>query len=102
METNADGTQTAHSLSSLGITSIALNADATNIALPDGSSINGETTYTTSSGSGTAATVTLASDPIGHPVTTITTTNADGSVTITNTAENSDGSVAWQRILNRL
>jgi hypothetical protein len=64
METNADGTQTAHSLGSLGITSIGLNADATNIALPDGSMIDGETTYTTSSGSGTAATVTLASDPV--------------------------------------
>jgi hypothetical protein len=100
METNADGTQTAHSLGSLGITSIGLNGDATNIALPDGSMIDGETTYTTSSGSGTAATVTLASDPVGHPVTTSTTTNGDGSVTITNTAENSDGSVAYQRILN--
>jgi autotransporter passenger strand-loop-strand repeat protein/YD repeat-containing protein len=102
METNPDGTQTAHSLASLGITSINLNADATNIALPDGSSIDGETTYTTPSGSGTAATVTLASDPIGHPVTTTSTTNPDGSVTIANTAENSDGSVAYQRILNTL
>ncbi|HEY7299466.1 MAG TPA: hypothetical protein VH684_16290 [Xanthobacteraceae bacterium] len=102
METNPDGTQTAVSLASLGITSINLNADATNLTLPDGSSIDGETTYTTSSGSGTAATVTFASDPVGHPITTTTTTNADGSVTIANTAENSDGSVAYQRILNTL
>jgi hypothetical protein len=42
----------------LGITSLNLNANATNIALPDGSSIDGETTYTTSSGAtGTAATI---------------------------------------------
>src|SRR5215831_8276426 len=62
MVTNPDGTQTAHSLASLGITSIALNANATNIALPDGSAITGETTYTTTSGSGTAATVKFATD----------------------------------------
>jgi trimeric autotransporter adhesin len=68
MVTNADGTQTAQSLASLGITAINLNQDATNIALPDGSSINGETTFTTSSGSGTAATVTFAADPFGHVV----------------------------------
>jgi autotransporter passenger strand-loop-strand repeat protein len=102
MVTNADGTQTARSLASLGITSINLNQDATNIALPDGSSINGETTFTTSSGSGTAATVTFAADPFGHVVTSTTTTNADGSTTIVNTADNSDGSVVYQRILNTL
>ena len=102
MVTNADGTQTARSLASLGITSINLNQDATNIALPDGSSINGETTYTTSGGTGTAATVTFATDANGYVVTGTTTTNADGSVTIADTADNSDGSVAYQRILNTL
>jgi YD repeat-containing protein len=103
METNADGTQTAHSLASLGITSIALNADATNIALPDGSSIDGETTYTTANGTtGKAATVTFATDPNGYAVTTTTTTNADGSVTIANIARNADGSVAYQRVLDTL
>jgi hypothetical protein len=103
METNADGTQTAHSLASLGITSINLNANATNIVLPDGSSIDGETTYTTSSGTtGTAATVTFATDPNGYAVTAATTTNADGSVTIRDVAENPDGSVAYQRVLNTL
>ena len=101
METNANGTQTAHSLASLGITSINLNANATNIALPDGSSINGETTYTTSSGAtGTAATVTFAVDPYGHAVTTTTTVNADGSTTIANVAFNADGSIAYSHILN--
>ncbi|HET7094974.1 MAG TPA: hypothetical protein VFI22_15890 [Thermomicrobiales bacterium] len=69
METNADGSETPASLSSLGITSIDLDADATAIALPDGSAIDGETTYTTTSGSGLAATVTLAVDPIGQVVT---------------------------------
>jgi len=46
MKTNADGTQTSVSLASLGITSINLTANQANIALPDGSSIDGETTYT--------------------------------------------------------
>ncbi len=102
METNADGTQTAVSLASLGITSIDLNQNATQIALPDGSAITGETTYTTSGGTGTAATVRLAADPIGVAITSTTTTNGDGSVTIDNTCENADGSVAYQRILNTL
>jgi hypothetical protein len=46
MVTNADGTQSAQSLASLGITSINLNANATNVVLVDGSSIDGETTFT--------------------------------------------------------
>jgi YD repeat-containing protein len=101
MVTNANGTQTAYSLAQLGITSINLVADATNIVLPDGSSIDGETTYTTSSGgTGAAATVTFAFDPDGHVVATATTTNADGSTTIDNVALNADGSVAFARILN--
>jgi hypothetical protein len=41
-----------YSLAQLGITSINLNANTTNIVLPDSSSIDGETTYTTSSGDG--------------------------------------------------
>jgi hypothetical protein len=101
MVTNANGTETAYSLASLGITSINLNADTTDVALPDGSSIDGETTYTTSGGAtGAAATVTFAVDPNGYAVTTTTTTNADGSTTIDNVALNPDGSVAYSRILN--
>ena len=104
MVTNPDGTQTAHSLASLGITSINLNADATNIALPDGSAIIGETSYATTSGTtGLAATVSFATDAMGYVVTSTTTSNTtDGSVTIDNTAAYSDGSVAFQRILNTL
>ena len=103
MVTNADGSETEYSLAQLGITSINLNANTTNITLPDGSSISGETTYTTSSGStGTAATVTFAYGPNGYAVTTTTTTNADGSTTIDNVALNADGSVAYSLILNTL
>lgn len=103
MVTNADGTRTATSLASLGVASINLNQDATHVAQPDGSSIDGQTTYTTTSGTtGTAATVTFATDANGYVVTNSTTTNADSSVTIANTASNADGSVDHQRILNSL
>ena len=103
MVTNADGTRTAKSLATLSIASINLNQDATHVAQPDGSSIDGQTTYTTTSGTtGTAATVTLATDANGYVVTNTTTTNADGSVTIANTASNADGSIDHQRILNSL
>ena len=106
MVTNASGTQSAVSLAALGITSINLNANAVNVALPDGSSIDGETTFTmTDPSSGvtttnTAATVTLATDANGYVVATTTTANADGSETVANVASNADGSVAYERILN--
>nr|WP_162093067.1 AIDA repeat-containing protein [Bradyrhizobium sp. ORS 278] len=103
MVTNADGTQTARSLASLGITSINLVEDATQVALPDGSSIDGQTSYTTSGGtSGTVATVTFATSANGYVVTTTTGTNADGSVTIATSETNSDGSLDHKRILNTL
>lgn len=103
MVTNANGTQTAYSLAQLGITSINLTANAVNIDLPDGSSIDGETTYTTSSdGTGTAATVTFATASGGYAVSTTSATNTDGSETVTNVALNADGSVAFTQILNTL
>ncbi len=101
VETNANGTQSVYSLAQLGITSINLTANNVNEALPDGSSIDGETTFTYSNGTtGTAATVTFAYDTQGHVVTTTTTTNADGSTTVQNVADNADGSLAYQNILN--
>jgi len=101
MVTNANGTQTAYSLAQLGITSIGLTENATHIVLPDGSSIIGETSYTTASGgTGTAAAVTFAVDHDGKVIVTTTSSNADGSTTISNVALNDDGSVAYSRVLN--
>jgi hypothetical protein len=106
MVTNADGTQTASSLAALGISSINLNANATHVALPDGSSIDGQTTFTMTNPStgvtttNTAATVTLAVDANGYLVATTTAANADGSKTVANVASNADGSVAYESILN--
>ena len=59
--TNADGTTTLETLAQAGVTSIDLTANSYKQAFTDGSSIDGETTFTRSNGTvGTAATVTFA------------------------------------------
>jgi len=106
--TNADGTTSVYSLSSLGIT-LNLNANAKQVNYADGSSINGETTFTMTapaagmtavSGGNTAASVSLANNSQQFVVTTTTTVNADLSTTIANVAAGADGAVAYQRLLN--
>ena len=65
--TNADGTQTLETLAQAGVTSINLNANSYKQAFTDGSSIDGETTFTKSDGTtGTAATV-LRFRPVRRP-----------------------------------
>ena len=100
MVTNADGTQTVETLAQAGITSIDLSANNVHQSLSDGSSIDGETTYTTTSGTtGTAATVTFAYDSHGYAVRTTTSTDATtGAVTVDNKAFNSNGSLANETI----
>ena len=99
MVTNADGTTSVETLAQAGITSIDLNANSVNQSFTDGSSIDGETTFTKSDGTtGTAATVTFAADANGYAVKTTTTHNADGSTTIDNAALNADGSLANETI----
>jgi Ca2+-binding RTX toxin-like protein len=96
--TNADGTTSVKTLSEFGITSIKLTTDAVSYTLPDGSSIDGMTTFTrTVNGvttTGKAAAVTLAAEAQGYAVANSTVVNADGSTTITNVARNADGSIA--------
>ena len=46
MVTNANGSTTVMTLAALGITEINLTADTTQITLPDGSQITGQTTFT--------------------------------------------------------
>ena len=58
--TNADGTTTLKTLAQAGVTSIDLIPDAEKVVLPDGTTIDGQTTFTRSNGTtGTAATVAL-------------------------------------------
>ena len=93
--TNADGTQTLETAAQAGVTSINLNANSYTQAFTDGSSINGETTFTRSNGTvGTAATVTFANDGGSYIVQQTVTHNANGSTTLTNAAYNVDGTLA--------
>ncbi len=97
--TNADGTTSLETLSTLGIVSINLTSNNQEIDLPDGSAISGETTYTKSdSTTGLAADAVLASDANGYVVTRTVTLNGDGSTTIDNKASNADGSLANETI----
>ena len=66
MVTNADGSTSAVTLASLGITEINLTANAVNIVMADGSTITGQTTYTKADGTtGTVANTTLVADAAG-------------------------------------
>jgi hypothetical protein len=81
---NADGSTTIKTLAQAGITSISLTPDATHIELPDGSTITGQTTYTTGSGgTGTVANTVLAADGYGYGVNQLATTDAQGTRTVT-------------------
>jgi hypothetical protein len=94
MVTNADGTTTLETLAAAGVDSINLVENAVEVTLPDGSKITGETTFNKSGGgTGTAATVSLATDALGYALDHTETTS--GTVTtIDNKARNADGSLA--------
>jgi hypothetical protein len=97
--TNANGTTTFETLSQLGITSINLTTNNTDIVLADGSKITGETTYTKSDGTtGTVADASFAYDSNGYATQQTTTTNSDGSTTIDVKAFNPDGSLANETV----
>ena len=93
--TNLDGTTALQTLAQAGVQSINLIPDASNIVLPDGSVIQGQTTYTkVGGGTGTAAAVALKYEAEGKAITRTVVQNPDGSTTITNVARNSDGTLA--------
>jgi hypothetical protein len=97
--TNADGTKTLQSLTQAGIASIALKEDNSSQVFIDGSSIDGQTSFTRTDGTtGVAATVTLMSEAAGYALQTTTTTDASGAVTVDNKAYNPDGSLASETI----
>ncbi len=94
MVTGADGTITARTLAQLGIQSIDLRVDQTKIAYEDGSSIDGQTTFTRTDGTkGTAATATLTYDQDGYQVTEATSTDGAGNRTVTTRAHAKDGTL---------
>ena len=95
--TNADGTTTLETMAQAGVTSINLTPNAVSQTLPDGSSINGETTFARTNGTtGTAAAVSFAYSGADYSVQQSVTHNVDGSTTIDNKAYNPDGSLAQE------
>ena len=69
MVTNADGSQTARTLAQLGIRDISLLGDTTEITLPDGSVITGQSNFTLTNGTtGTVADMILVADADGRRV----------------------------------
>ena len=100
MVTHADGTTSVETLAQAGITSIDLEANSVTRSYADGSSIDGETTYTKTDGStGTAASVTLEQVAAGTVLETpLITKNPDGSTTIDDATLHPDGSLATETI----
>ena len=93
--TNADGSTSAYTLEQLGIISINLKADLTDVKYTDGSEVTGQTTFTRSNGTtGTVANTVLATEAQGYAVTQAITADASGNRIITNTAYATDGSIA--------
>ena len=68
MKTNADGSLSAVTLASLGITQINLTEDTTHIELPDGSVITGQGTFVMGGVEHTLANTTLATEADGSRV----------------------------------
>jgi hypothetical protein len=92
--TNADGTTSVVTLAQAGIQSIDLVADETRIQYQDGSSIDGQSSFTRTNGTtGKAAAVSFAHEGESHALQTTTTTNADGSTIIVDVARDADGHI---------
>ena len=92
--TDANGTQTVETLGQAGVASIDLHENNYSQTFSDGSTIDGETTFTRTNGSsGTAASVTLVSDAAGYALQTTQSVDGAGTVTIDNKAYNPNGSL---------
>ncbi|MCG7522233.1 DUF4214 domain-containing protein [Ruegeria sp. Ofav3-42] len=91
-----DGSLVAKTLDELGITSIDLTADATNIELPDGSVITGKTTFTKSDGTtGTVADTTLVSNAQSYRIEESEVTASEGVRTHIQTGYGADGAISF-------
>lgn len=95
--TLADGSTEVKTLSVEGIASIDLTADATNIALSDGSVITGQTTFERTDGStGIVADAVLVADTQSNRVMQVETTSNNGTRTETSTGYWRDGVIAFE------
>ena len=83
-------------LAQAGITEINLTADTTRIMLPDGSMIEGQTTYTRNNGTtGTVGNVTLTAEAGGHNVIQTVTTDGAGNRVIDSKGYGTGGALAF-------
>ncbi|SER81938.1 intein C-terminal splicing region, partial [Pseudovibrio axinellae] len=95
MVTAPDGSQSAKTLEDLGIVSIDLTVDRTRIDFSDGSSIDGETTFTRSDGTtGRAVTATLAQGMEGYVVSETVSVDDDGNTITTQNLTDKAGELA--------
>ena len=94
MVTQADGSQVAQSLTQLGITEIRLTEDATQISLPDGSMIDGQSTFVMNGVTGTVASAVLMAEVQGYRVVEAVTDSGTDRVVV-NTGYGTDGKVAF-------
>jgi uncharacterized metal-binding protein len=100
--TRVDDTTGVRTLTDAGVASIDLTEDKNRRDFSDGSSIDGQTTYTRTDGTTrAAATVTFAADAEGHAIRTTKTVNPDGSTTVVNRMLAADGSLASE-ILSKI
>ena len=94
--TNANGTTTVQTLTQLGIIEINLTADTTQITLPDGSQITGQTTFTRGNGTtGTVANTTLTAESQVHRVVQATCTDGNGNAVVVSTGYGAGGAVVF-------
>lgn len=94
MVTNADGTTSARTLAELGIQSINLTTNETHYDYADGSSVDGETTFTRTNGTtGTAVTMKLAGEAAGFVTSETKTVDGAGVTTIVTQVRSTDGSL---------
>lgn len=92
---NADGTTSSKTLAQAGLAAIGLTVDKTQRVLEDGSSIDGQTTFTRSNGTtGTAAAATFAAEDAAYRVKVLTTRATDGTVTVDNKMYDTGGLLA--------
>jgi Ca2+-binding RTX toxin-like protein len=96
---NADGTQTVKTLAQAGVSSIDLTVDKTVKTFTDGSSIDGQSSFTRTNGTrGTAASTTFSYEAAAHQVDAKSILNPDGSTSIYSKAFDTDGDLASEII----
>ncbi|NEY92053.1 hypothetical protein [Tabrizicola oligotrophica] len=89
--TKADGSQEVKTLGELGITELDLTADATEILLPDGSTITGQSSFVMNGVTRVLANTRLMAEAQGYRVEEVVSTAANGKRTVTQSGYDQTG-----------